>query len=277
MPCAMLSPSSRHSRPSCASASRTRRATLRPPANSVIQMLRLTPRNHDGQYVARWRIDVSDGLPARPARGRLRQHHPRLHRRGPVQRTRASRSRARSRPRTPRASCAARSSGFRRASTCARRALTDADAGDRRLRQRRRRDAAGRRRARLLHRTARAPARRDGLRHRSDPRRDDGRGSLRAASAASARISPISSSRRARSLGIPARYVGGYFHRDDGVDAAGGRPRLGRGLRARARLGRLRPGQRRSARPTPMCGSRSGSTTSARRRCAAPATAAAAK
>ena len=29
------------------------------PAGSVIQMLRLTPRNHDGQYVARWRIDVS--------------------------------------------------------------------------------------------------------------------------------------------------------------------------------------------------------------------------
>src|SRR5437870_13745997 len=29
------------------------------PATGVIQMLRLTPRNHDGQYVARWRIDVS--------------------------------------------------------------------------------------------------------------------------------------------------------------------------------------------------------------------------
>ena len=29
------------------------------PAASVIQTLRLTPRNHDGQYVARWRIDVS--------------------------------------------------------------------------------------------------------------------------------------------------------------------------------------------------------------------------
>jgi transglutaminase-like putative cysteine protease len=28
-------------------------------ATSVIQMLRLTPRNHDGQYVAHWRIDVS--------------------------------------------------------------------------------------------------------------------------------------------------------------------------------------------------------------------------
>jgi transglutaminase-like putative cysteine protease len=29
------------------------------PATSVIQMLRLTPRNHGSQYVARWRIDVS--------------------------------------------------------------------------------------------------------------------------------------------------------------------------------------------------------------------------
>ena len=29
------------------------------PATSVIQMLRLTPRNHDGQYLTRWRIDVS--------------------------------------------------------------------------------------------------------------------------------------------------------------------------------------------------------------------------
>jgi transglutaminase-like putative cysteine protease len=29
------------------------------PAVSVIQVLRLTPRNHDGQYVSRWRVDVS--------------------------------------------------------------------------------------------------------------------------------------------------------------------------------------------------------------------------
>jgi transglutaminase-like putative cysteine protease len=29
------------------------------PATSVIQMLRLTPRNHDGQFVMNWRIDVS--------------------------------------------------------------------------------------------------------------------------------------------------------------------------------------------------------------------------
>lgn len=30
-----------------------------PPALGVIQVLRLTPRNHEGQYVVRWRIDVS--------------------------------------------------------------------------------------------------------------------------------------------------------------------------------------------------------------------------
>jgi transglutaminase-like putative cysteine protease len=29
------------------------------PASGAIQLLRLTPRNHDGQYVVRWRIDVS--------------------------------------------------------------------------------------------------------------------------------------------------------------------------------------------------------------------------
>src|SRR5262245_28881821 len=29
------------------------------PATGVIQMLRLTPRNHDGQYVINWHIDVS--------------------------------------------------------------------------------------------------------------------------------------------------------------------------------------------------------------------------
>ncbi|HEY0441910.1 MAG TPA: transglutaminase family protein [Xanthobacteraceae bacterium] len=30
-----------------------------PPATGVIQILRLTPRNHDGQYVVHWRLDVS--------------------------------------------------------------------------------------------------------------------------------------------------------------------------------------------------------------------------
>src|SRR6185369_16031661 len=30
------------------------------PTSGVIQTLRLTPRNHEGHYVVRWRIDVSE-------------------------------------------------------------------------------------------------------------------------------------------------------------------------------------------------------------------------
>ncbi|QIB35546.1 transglutaminase family protein [Ancylobacter pratisalsi] len=41
--------------------------TYDPPANGAIQVLRLTPGNYDGQYVVRWRIDVSEGC-------RLRAH-----------------------------------------------------------------------------------------------------------------------------------------------------------------------------------------------------------
>lgn len=37
------------------------------PARSAIELLRLTPRNHDGQFVVRWRIDVSEDA-------RLEQH-----------------------------------------------------------------------------------------------------------------------------------------------------------------------------------------------------------
>ncbi len=52
----------------CACVSPTRRTyRYEPPATGVIQMLRLTPRNHDGQYVAELAIDVSTDLRARPA------------------------------------------------------------------------------------------------------------------------------------------------------------------------------------------------------------------
>ncbi len=59
----------------------------------------------------------------------------------------------------------------------------------------------------------------------------------------------------ARHLDIPARYVGGYFHRADGV-AAGCRPRLGRGACALDRLGGVRSDQRhlRDRRPCPRRG-----------------------
>jgi transglutaminase-like putative cysteine protease len=34
--------------------------TYDPPASGVIQVLRATPRNHDGQYVLRWRVETSE-------------------------------------------------------------------------------------------------------------------------------------------------------------------------------------------------------------------------
>lgn len=37
------------------------RYAYRYPARSVLQMLRMTPRDHDGQHVLRWRVDVSAG------------------------------------------------------------------------------------------------------------------------------------------------------------------------------------------------------------------------
>src|ERR1043166_655146 len=36
------------------------------PPKSVTQALRLTPRNHDGQYVVNWRIDLSQDCELRP-------------------------------------------------------------------------------------------------------------------------------------------------------------------------------------------------------------------
>jgi transglutaminase-like putative cysteine protease len=81
-----------------------------PPAAGVIQVLRLTPRNHEGQYVVRWRIDVS-------ADARLAAHEDAFGNimhvfsaDGPFDEL-SVRSTAKSRRRTPRGSCAARSSG----------------------------------------------------------------------------------------------------------------------------------------------------------------------
>lgn len=39
-----------------------------PPASGVIQLIRMTPRNHDGQYVADWQIFVSTD-------SRMQMHH----------------------------------------------------------------------------------------------------------------------------------------------------------------------------------------------------------
>ena len=80
----------------------------------------------------------------------------------------------------------------------------------------------------------------------------------------------------ARSLGIPARYVGGHFHRDDGVTEQDAGHAWAEAFVPVSAGSRSIPPTA-SAPPTPMSGSRPGSTIWARRRCAAPATAAPAR
>ena len=55
-----------------------------PPASGVIQILRMTPGSHDGQYVAEWQIDVSTRFPPRHAPGRVRQRHRHALTHGPI-------------------------------------------------------------------------------------------------------------------------------------------------------------------------------------------------
>ena len=48
--------------PGCAMRLRISHSTsyrYEPPATGVIQILRMTPGSHDGQYVAEWHVDVS--------------------------------------------------------------------------------------------------------------------------------------------------------------------------------------------------------------------------
>ena len=90
------------------------------PPTGVIQMLRLTPRNHDGQYVVDWRIDLSEDCLLHQHEDAFGNITPFLHRRGTVSTNCRSRSKARSKPRTLKASSAARSSAFRPACSCAR-------------------------------------------------------------------------------------------------------------------------------------------------------------
>ena len=188
-----------------------------PPAG-VTQLLRKTPRNHDGQYVLDWRIDLSqdcllhqhedafgnithsftaegpfDGI---VGRGRGRGRHPGHPWRG-ARHARALSAAALFLRETP---------------------LTQGRRGHHRIR----RDRARRRRQRqlaLLHALLARAQRRNDLRHRSDPHRHHRGGSLRAAARRLPGPRPISSSRRRARLGVPARYVGGHFYRGDGVTA----------------------------------------------------------
>ena len=164
------------------------------PATGVIQMLRLTPRNHDGQYVVRLAHRRVGRLPARPARGRLRQHLPRLHRRRPVHRARRlGRGRGRDpqhrrrRARRDRAVSADRCSCARPPLTAADAAIAGFAAAARATRPAPTRSSSCTLCSRGLHGD-------DDLRHRSRPTPPPPRPRPSRSSAASARTSPTSSS-----------------------------------------------------------------------------------
>src|SRR5215470_9176636 len=89
------------------------------PPKGVTQMLRLTPRNHDGQYVVRWRIELSEDC-------RLHQREDAF---GNITHSFTAEGlfnelsiavRVRSMSMIPTALCVARSSAFRPAYSCAR-------------------------------------------------------------------------------------------------------------------------------------------------------------
>src|SRR5262249_23744752 len=87
-----------------------------PPATGVIQVLRMTPGNHDGQYVANWQVDVSGDARLDMPPGALRNlTHALRHRPPPAPATCPERST----PRTAAAFAVARSNDSRQACSCA--------------------------------------------------------------------------------------------------------------------------------------------------------------
>ena len=242
------------------------------PAGRVVENLRLTPRGHDGQFVANWRIDVDRdcrldvttdpfGNTCIPSPSK--------------DRSTASRSppAARSRRRTRRASSTARSNRCRR-HVPARHGADRRRRRDPRLCRDDRRGGRARQIRSLHALDARHP--RSGSASRwTRPIPAPARPRRSPSATASARTSPTSSSPPpAISTSGPLRQ---RLSLPPGASGTGGRPRLGRGVRARPRLGRLRPGERHLPDRYLCPRSRSASTISAPPRSAARATAAAAK
>jgi transglutaminase-like putative cysteine protease len=185
------------------------------PANSVIQMLRLTPRNHDGQYVARWRIDVSTDC-------RLDQHEDAF---GNLTHAFSTEGPFSELAVTVEGEVETRDTQGIMRGTVERfppslylrtTALTMPDAGIAAFAAASR-DAAGGDVLNLLHHLLERLH--DDVAYDTDPTH----AATTAADAFTLKRGVCQDLTHifiaaARSLAIPARYVGGYFHRDDGVD-----------------------------------------------------------
>ena len=149
------------------------------PATSVIQIAAADPaqpRRPVRHQLAHRRLGR---LPPRPARGRVRQHHPRLHGRWPV---RGAQGPGRGRGRDPRhpGRRARRGRAVSAEPLSARDPADEAGRRDRRLRGRRAREGGATTRCGVLHLLLERLHDEMRIRHRPDPCDDHRRGSLRA-------------------------------------------------------------------------------------------------
>jgi transglutaminase-like putative cysteine protease len=209
-------------------------------AAGMIQMLRLTPRNHDGQYVARWRIDVSTDC-------RLDQHEDAFGNithvftaDGPLSEL-AVAVEGEVETRDTQGIVRGVVERFPPSLYLRETSLTTADADVAGFAAASR-DTAGGNVLNLLHLMLRQLH--EHMSYDTAARHT----AITAVDAFAARRGVAQDFAQifiaaARSLGIPARYVSGYIRRDDGVRARE-RARLGGSVRARTRVGCFRCGER---------------------------------
>jgi transglutaminase-like putative cysteine protease len=240
------------------------------PAGSVIQMLRLTPRNHDGQHIADWRVDVS-------ADCRLEQHEDAFGNithaftaEGPFSEL-SVQVEGEVETRDTQGVVRGAVERFPPSLYLRETALTAPDADIAALAASVR-AAAGPEPLQLLH--AMLERLHDELRYDVDPTHT----ATTAAEAFALKCGVCQDLTHifiaaARTLGIPSRYIGGYVRRSDGV----AEPTPGPRASFPASAGSHSTPPTASARPMPMSASRSVSIISAPRRCAACAMAAPAK
>ena len=243
------------------------------PARGLIQLLRLTPRDHDGQHILRWRIEPSSDGRLRPGEDSLGNLMHTYSCEGPLNELVHPRRSARSKPSRRMGSSSARWSGCPIFSTCANRASPQPTA----------RSAPSRRTSSAIWRIDPLASLHQLLEALHSEVIFDTEPTHSATTAAEAFALRrgvcqdlshifIAACRGSRDPG-PLRLR--LFPPRRRRHRPGCRPCLGRGQGARSRLGRLRPVERHQRRARLTCGSPSGSIITARRRSAAAATAAA--
>ena len=209
------------------------------PAKYSVQRLRLTPPSFDGQKRALLAYQGAGHRDRARLSRRVRQLDASGQPDGPARGGHGHRRQAWSRPRIAPGSCATSRRRCRRPCSCARRPPPGRAAASPEL-----------------------AAEVGALRRPRAAARADERGARRASTTGSARPTPTPPPprrwrragrvpgpcpclhRRRASLGVPARYVSGYMVRRSRAATTRRPPRLGRGLGARARLGRVRSRQR---------------------------------